>query len=427
MADLTPTRHLLKHVCVKTGNTDFYGYTMIGSCPSDNSYKNLQTLCTSTSSPLELPVFDLDDNSVYKNIFCAKCNRASNPVYWKFSAFCDRRYITASDIPKNRTMMLNFLTKNCDWKFAVPRANINLKKCLSVKVKCRESEPENSLLSSLCSFYAFPVCKNIQSKNPHCEMCRGNDISAFLCNCYPRPNTINPTPAGEIPSLDILFDFSSSSDHTVKIGDKTTIVKNKECSHGFLYNPFTEKCVRLHVADPTVKNNGSFTNYSCKGSGFVKVGISSVTVLPNGSIWIPLHKRTYNNGSYFINGSFVFVCVNLTRNFTETTTLNSEDEKLTGRQIMTYVGCAISITSLILLLGVYIIFSELRTLPGKNLMSLSISMLFYHTFFLMSGQTNRPHLCMAVSILLHYFLLSTFFWMSVMAFDVAKTFTKKGI
>ncbi|CAH3028094.1 unnamed protein product, partial [Porites evermanni] len=162
-----------------------------------------------------------------------------------------------------------------------------------------------------------------------------------------RPNTINPTPAGEIPpSLDILFDFSSSSDHTVKIGDKTTIVTNRECSHGFLYNPFTEKCVRLHVVDPT----------------------------------------------------------------------------LTGRQITTYVGCAISITSLILLLGVYIIFPELRTLPGKNLMSLSISMLFYHTFFLMSGQTNRPHLGMAVSILLHYFLLSTFFWMSVMAFDVAKTF-----
>ena len=94
---------------------------------------------------------------------------------------------------------------------------------------------------------------------------------------------------------------------------------------------------------------------------------------------------------------------------------------------MTYVGCSISITSLILLLGVYITFSEQRTLPGKLLMRLSISMLFYHTFFLMSGQTNRPHLCKAVSILLHYFVLSTFFWISVMAFDVAKTFTKKGI
>ena len=158
VADLTPKRHLLTHVCVKTSNTEFYGYTMIGSCPSDNSEKSLQTLCSSTSSPLELPVFDFDHNIVYKNIFCAKCNRASNPVYWKFSASCNSRYITASDIPKNRTMMLNFLTKNCDWKFAVPRANINLKKCLSVKDKCRESEPENSILSSLCSFYAFPVC-----------------------------------------------------------------------------------------------------------------------------------------------------------------------------------------------------------------------------------------------------------------------------
>ena len=92
MADLTPKRHLLGHVCVKTGNTDFFGYTMIGSCASDNSYKNLQNLCTSTSSPLELPVFALGDNSVYKNIFCAKCNGANNPVYWKFSAFCDKAF-----------------------------------------------------------------------------------------------------------------------------------------------------------------------------------------------------------------------------------------------------------------------------------------------------------------------------------------------
>ena len=41
---------------------------MIGSCPSDNSEKRLETLCTATSSSFEMPVFDLDDKSAYKNI-----------------------------------------------------------------------------------------------------------------------------------------------------------------------------------------------------------------------------------------------------------------------------------------------------------------------------------------------------------------------
>ena len=174
------------------------------------------------------------------------------------------------------------------------------------------------------------------------------------------------------------------------------------------------------------KNNESFFRDTCLGTSFVKIDLSSVIILPNGSIWIPLHRRTYSNESYFVNGSTVFLCVNYTRKFNETTMI-LKVANLSGRQILTYVGCAISMASLILLLGVYITLAELRTLPGKNLMSLSASMLFYHTVFLMSGQTNLPHLCMVVSILLHFFLLSSFCWMSVMAFDVAKTFTNKGI
>ena len=369
-------------------------------------------------------MFDLDDKSAYKNIFCAKCNHAGKPVYWKFSASCKGR-LAPSDIPRRRTLMLEFIRKNCDWEFSVPPVNSNPKNCLGVKVQCEQSEPYNSLLlSSLCSFYVFPVRGSFQRKNPHCEVCRGNDISAYFCGrYYGKKPTSGPSPG--IPSLDILFDFSSAS-HSVKIGNKKTIVQNKECDNGFLFDPFTDQCVKVLTVAHSRKNNESFFRDTCLGTSFVKIDLSSVTILPNGSIWIPLHRRTYSNESYFVNGSTVFLCVNYTREFNETTTI-LKVANLTGRQILTYVGCAISMASLILLLGVYITLAELRTLPGKNLMSLSVSMLFYHTVFLMSGQTNLPHLCMVVSILLHFFLLSSFCWMSVMAFDVAKTFTNKGI
>ena len=399
MDDIIPKRDLSRQVCVKTCKNGFHGYALIDSCPSDNSDRSLESLCSVSSSSLELPVIDLHDNSLYKNFFCAICNKAYNPVYWNFSASCKGNFLPTilGDNPYSRKMMLDFIIKNCDWEFTVPRISSNLKNCLSVKVQCKESDPENLLLSSLCSFYAFPVCKDTQSKNPHCEMCRGNDISELSCVCDPPPGYIPSGAAGPPgPSLDILFDFSSPSDHTVTIGDIKTIVKNKECSYDILFDPLSEECVQMYapenVVGLSVTSNGSVVRYNCKGSGFVKLDISSVILLPNGSIWIPLHKRTYNNESYFINGSMVFVCVNFTRNFTETTRFIFEDQKLTGKQILTYVGCAISIISLILLLGVYIFFKELRTLPGKNLMSLSTAMLFYHTFFLMSGQTSRPRL-----------------------------------
>ena len=407
---------------MKTKKTDFYGYVMIDSCPSGNSERRVDSLCTTTSSSLSVPVLDLADNTVYKSIFCARCNHASNPVYWKFSASCDGRY-TTRDIPKNRSLMLEFIMKNCEWSFVAPRDYYsNPKTCLAVEVQCQKSGLHDSLLPSLCSFYAFPVCNEIKTKNPHCQMCRGNDISTYYCDCRPPlPPTLEPP--GVIPSLDILFDFSSSS-QTVKIGDETTVVENKACSYGFAFDPFTEICIKVLVTPSS--GDESVINYNCKGSGFVEMELSSVTVYPNGSVWIPLHKRTYNNGSFFINGSAVFVCMNLTRNFTETTTLTSEDTKTTGKRIITYIGCAVSMISLIILLVIYITTAELRTLPGKNLMSLSCAMLFYHTVFLLTGQSNRPYLCMTVSVLLHYFLLSSFCWMSVMAFDVAKKFGKKG-
>lgn len=166
--------------------------------------------------------------------------------------------------------------------------------------------------------------------------------------------------------MDILFDFSSSI-QTVKIGQTTTTVKNKKCEHGFVFDPFTEKCIKVYVLDRPISNNDSYVRYKCsKGSGFVEINLLSITMWPNGSIWIPLHKKTYDNGSYFINGSRAFICMNLTRHFTETTTIFSENANFKRRQILTFVGCAISMISLILLLAVYITITELRTLPGKK-------------------------------------------------------------
>lgn len=404
---------------------------MIGRCPSNrDNDKNLESLCTATASTNDLfkmlPVSDLDNNIVYKNVFCAGCNGASNQAYWKFSASCEN--LEAHDLPSNRSLMLHFVINNCKWSFKEPHDKYqDLKRCLAVEKSCPDSMlgKKEPLLPKMCSFYAFPVCNDVRKKNPHCEVCHGIDISAYHCSCLMPPALTGiPGPETIIPSLDILFDFSSSSSHSVKVGDETTVVDNKACSDGFLFDPFAETCAQIHKL--TVPVNETSITLNCSGSGFVKINTRFATLFPNGSIWIFSRKRIYNNGSYLFNGSSLLICMNLTQNYTETTKLISRDTKITVRQIITYIGCAISMISLIFLLAIYITFGELRTLPGKNLMCLSCAMLLYHTVFLMTGQSNRPYLCTTVSVLLHYFLLSLFCWMSVMAFDVAKTFGTKG-
>ena len=377
-------------------------------------------MCSAKSSTADLfgmlPVSDFIDKTDYKNVFCARCNRAKNQTYWKFSALCK---VDAHDLPRNRSLMLQFIMSSCEWSFEPPsNPSSHSKRCLAVEEICPHSEliETEPLLPDLCSFYAFPVCYSVRTKNPHCEICKGNDISEYWCRCQP-PSPPLPTLPGAIPSLNILFDFSSSS-HTIKVGNQETVVNNKVCADGFVFDPFVEKCVQMNGNIPNIGWENE-TNVKCS---FIEININSLTLLSNGSIWIPSRKRTYSNGSYFINGSSLFLCVELKRSYNDT----EVSRKVTPLHILTYIGCTISMISLIFLLVIYIALPELRTLPGKNLVSLSCAMLLYHIFFLLTDQTDNPNICMAVSILLHYFLLSSFCWMGVMAFDAAKTFGAKG-
>jgi len=94
---------------------------------------------------------------------------------------------------------------------------------------------------------------------------------------------------------------------------------------------------------------------------------------------------------------------------------------------VTFTGTLLSIISLLFLLYIYTYYKELRNLPGKCLISLSVALLCYQSIFLGIAKSREvATLCKVVAIFLHFFLLAAFSWMSVMAFDTADTFTIKG-
>ena len=67
---------------------------------------------------------------------------------------------------------------------------------------------------------------------------------------------------------------------------------------------------------------------------------------------------------------------------------------------------------------------QLRTVPGKNIMSLSTSLLLAHVIWL-SLETLKENatICVAAAVALHYLFLVAFTWSSIIAFDTHQTFS----
>ena len=91
-------------------------------------------------------------------------------------------------------------------------------------------------------------------------------------------------------------------------------------------------------------------------------------------------------------------------------------------EILTYVGLSVSSFSFLLVLVTYSLFKQLRTLPGINLMNFSMAHLLADLLFLLAGSATKLT-CTIIAILMHYFFLASFTWMSFIAFETWRTFS----
>jgi hypothetical protein len=156
----------------------------------------------------------------------------------------------------------------------------------------------------------------------------------------------------------------------------------------------------------------------------MKLEKSEFTMFENGSLWF---KGTLNsNQSYFKMNGTVFLCVNLTKTYTVLESRDNRRNTLHTITALTISGCALSLVSLLLLIISYSVLPDLRNLPGKIVLNIATSMFVYLLLFFFVNRNDRPIVCHAIAVSLHFFLLSMFCWMNVMAFDIHGTFTRKG-
>ena len=87
-----------------------------------------------------------------------------------------------------------------------------------------------------------------------------------------------------------------------------------------------------------------------------------------------------------------------------------------------------SVIGLYLTIITHLVFSELRNLPGLNLLAMNMSMVLYQQLFLAGISPKNHHwsVCKGVALGLHFLILCTFFWTNVMAWDLYQTFGQKA-
>lgn len=156
----------------------------------------------------------------------------------------------------------------------------------------------------------------------------------------------------------------------------------------------------------------------CNGS-YINLNSSQYCFLPNLTLVYKSFK--YDFGNYAYENETVYICVGFNRTYQVSTFEKPKSRFILT--IVTYVGFTLSVLCLVALIVTYSIFKQLRSLPGKNLMSLALSLALAKILFICGSVfVKNQALCTGMSIANHYFIIVYCTASSVIAFHSCSVF-----
>ena len=402
-----------------------FGYIMIDSCPSSWRNADVARACLSTNytaNPVvALPVLDRTTNITYANIYCAKChNKSSDLHFWGL-------VIRKAVRPENVSIQ-DIRSADAIWE-AFPVGGVTPEKCLTTPSEANMG-PETKM-TQLCHSYANSIKvkrKRLPFKNNHCALLSDPSLvvnQTALCSMtflYP-PRMFS-----------LFFTFSTNKAKKPPSRARRIMIVHmnvQNCQANEVYDPFQVKCLPIHTGGVNTGHiNSTNTTNMCWGPRFLS---HEFRVLSNNSVVIIPYRKLYNNDSFIlVNQTLILCSANVSHNYTKEATTAfipaAEDENPPNDspvlRIITYAGFSLSIISLLFLLITYFLFAELRTYPGKRVMYLSCALIAMQSvYFVSDPDIVSSAVCAVMAALLHYFILTVFLWMSVIADDTQKTFS----
>lgn len=330
-------------------------------------------------------------------------------------------------------MQFRYCRKNLIEKCVNPEPSLSPEEVKLNNLKCSKGEYKIRLVNNKSKILTF--------RNKFCAECSGFSINESVCNKI-TPKKISSEYNCTIRDVtwSVLFDFNFfTGEYRVgfnKLRGQSII---NMCDTNFFYDPFSKKC-RLITSTDNLKKflqlNACSENFlkTYQPEEFTFLNENNDEIKENQNKVFILSDTVILNSSFYkydsLNGT-IQAC------FKDEDTSPTEDtEKFSdSHNILTTLGISLSLIGLILLLIIYSLFPSLRNLPGKNLICFSISYLLVYLIviistifvnFVSNKQTNNfDFIFYLLAVCLHYSFLSAFSWMTIISFDIYKTFIGK--
>ena len=415
------------------------------------------------------PVTDKRTGIVYQNHFCARCNglQLSEVARWRIRYICNN----SSELNTQRNLAISDLEQFCYFNIYRPPTSFPIPRRCPVLPRglistCPESAPAD--LQEKCTLGGFNVIWVVSPEesfyaNEYCASC--HNVKGY-CNPPEGGGGVDPSPDNLVMLLDIHDTgvVATSSTMTVNIVEEV-------CPSGSVYDVFKGSCRTLpsaNCSDSTAitlergsysligNNNVFWISYNlnvsiesvdangrplvCIPSIHTDLATKSATCVP-----IILERTDFeqqdnssgtllllpSNESYVIEGYDAegrpLICTNFSQTKNRTTSSNLYKYPLAFR-ILTYIGFSVDFVSGSIFLLTFVFFRELRTFFSKLMANFMASILLGDIVFLLGvplfSYLNAPPLCTTVGIILHYVFLCRFSWMTMMGFELVRSFYK---
>ncbi|RXG57545.1 G-protein coupled receptor Mth [Armadillidium vulgare] len=355
---------------------------------------------------LDIPVISNVTGIMYKNIFCAACNKEAKLRSLKGLMSCNT---------KPEGSLLHFIKKvkyipgSLTWQsdenacvLQIQYGEENIRWCeKNIVENCSISWNEdgienNSDISHNCSYItAYVESDTTIYKNSYCAMCNNENPSSLRCF--------------KDKEIEFIFEYN--------IPINGLYEPSELCDDNHFWDPVYEVCLPSigELMNGSVKINkikSPFEEANFKLSCRTTIRKHSFSVLyPNGTIYLRKSRLYFHSGEYEVMDSkWIKICV-------------PSDYWTTPMKILSLLLLTISMICLALHMIIFLLLPKRRNIPSMNLFSLSfalfISELIYACFF---NYQSLTILCQVSAILLYYFLSSAFIWMNVMSIDICRTF-----
>lgn len=408
--------------------------TMYIGSHSDIKCRNLYDQTFMDNPILFIPVTSVQTNITYRNYYCAYCNNDVNlnVKFWEYNAYCHGGGTVSNHMVLNKKEEIDYyihdVTRNCSKSIIYPRIEGTDRPSVFIR-PCKNSFPaicpldtsadlaQKCLSSNIA--YRYDIISKMTYRNIYCAICNNVNITAITCLDKTLRSSISLMNQMSVPSLSILFDPYLLERYLKYESDvNTTFQKIYSLSYkcgksNELYDLFLKKCFPINDSSKEII-------ISMKCSHPIKISEDYI-LFNNGSLYLNTDSIILNRDEYvFIDDNSIIFCAD---SFKQNRPTFSP-----MRNILTVICTSMSLICLIIFAIAFSLILSLHNLPGKCLLLLSISIFIGQLIFISaSDRVQYSSLCLISAILIHYFYLSSFFWLLIIAIQIHSTFSYERI